>query len=181
MVAFPTFFTMAIVGVWHGAGLQFLLFGLAHAAFITTNHAWRLLRPKWAFSLSPRIGGVMSCGLTMLCVVLAQVLFRANSTAGAFTMFAGMFGLHGWAMPALSPMIPTLVRLPIRLAIVWLLPNTQQILGRYAQTSSPVRYEGISRWLSWQPTAAWAIVMTAALLMSLTWIEDTTRFLYFQF
>ncbi len=181
LIALPTVFTMAIVGVWHGAGFQFLLFGLAHAVYLTANHAWRIFKPRWLTERFPssRATGLMACSLTLLCVVLAQVLFRANSTSDAFSMLAGMIGLHGWKPDSLSVMRPVLVRVPIRMAIVWLLPNTQQVLARYV-TTDPEDLPG-ARWFTWRPSVAWALTITAALLMSFTWIEDTTRFLYFQF
>jgi D-alanyl-lipoteichoic acid acyltransferase DltB (MBOAT superfamily) len=33
---------MGLAGIWHGAGLQFLIFGLLHAAYLSINHAWRI-------------------------------------------------------------------------------------------------------------------------------------------
>jgi len=41
LIALPLVATMFLAGVWHGAGLQFILFGLAHAVYLTVNHAWR--------------------------------------------------------------------------------------------------------------------------------------------
>ena len=43
-VAVPTFYTMALAGIWHGAGLQYFIYGLLHAAYLTVNHAWRAWR-----------------------------------------------------------------------------------------------------------------------------------------
>ena len=44
IIAFPTFTTMFLAGVWHGAGLQFIVFGMLHGFYLTVNHAWRILR-----------------------------------------------------------------------------------------------------------------------------------------
>ena len=33
---------MGLAGIWHGAGLQYLIFGLMHAAYLSINHAWRI-------------------------------------------------------------------------------------------------------------------------------------------
>jgi alginate O-acetyltransferase complex protein AlgI len=124
MIALPTMISMILVGIWHGAGLQFLVFGLLHGVYITSNYAWRIFRRKQVdtsrSSLARRLRTLSSVALTMLCVVIAQVFFRADSTAGAFSLLAGMFGGHGTALPPLSTMMASLVRLPIRFAIVWL-------------------------------------------------------------
>ena len=45
IIVVPTFVTMTLIGVWHGAGLQFVVFGLLHAVYLSINHAWRIFRP----------------------------------------------------------------------------------------------------------------------------------------
>ena len=186
MVALPTMISMALIGIWHGAGLQFLIFGLLHGTYITINHAWRIFRKKSNVPVSGTIAGGLrtaaSVALTMLCVIVAQVFFRANSTRDAFIMIGGMIGLHGVHLSGLSEIAPSLVRIPARLFIIWLLPNTQQILSTYYAASGSLSSEPIlGRTLRWRPTTSWAMVMTVALIMSLAWMENTTRFLYFQF
>jgi alginate O-acetyltransferase complex protein AlgI len=42
LVLVPTFLTMGLAGAWHGAGLQFVIFGLLHGAYLTINHVWRI-------------------------------------------------------------------------------------------------------------------------------------------
>ncbi len=39
MIAIPIFITMVLAGVWHGAGLTFLIFGLLHGTYLIINHA----------------------------------------------------------------------------------------------------------------------------------------------
>ena len=96
-VALPLFVTMALAGVWHGAGLQFLVFGVLHACYLTVNHAWRVFGPKavqraW---LRTRAWSVICLLITYLAVLVAQVFFRAHSASDAMTMLATMGGLHG--------------------------------------------------------------------------------------
>ena len=186
MVALPTMISMTLIGIWHGAGIQFLIFGLLHGVYITVNHAWRIFHKKTSGALSgtllPRLQLSASVALTMLCVIVAQVFFRANSTADAFAMIGGMIGLHGRHVSGSADIAPSLVRIPLRLAIIWLLPNTQQILSRYYSAKGALAEEPIlGRGVRWKPSPSWAMIMTLALIMSLAWMENTTRFLYFQF
>jgi len=185
MVAFPTLASMLIIGVWHGAGTQFLLFGLFHGVYLTVNHAWRIFRRKPALAppaARQRINRAASVLLTLFCVILAQVLFRADSTGGAFAMFAAMSGRAGLGMRDLAPLVKPMLLLPLLFAAVWVLPNTQQILARVESASGTTSQAGrLGQWLLWRPNAAWALTLAAALLACLAYMEDTSRFLYFQF
>ncbi|CTP84858.1 MBOAT family O-acyltransferase [Xanthomonas graminis] len=42
LIVLPMVWAMGLAGIWHGAGLQFLIFGLLHAAYLAINHAWRI-------------------------------------------------------------------------------------------------------------------------------------------
>ena len=53
LTALPTIATMFLSGLWHGAGNQFLVFGLLHAFYLTVNHGWRLYRSRiWRDNVS---------------------------------------------------------------------------------------------------------------------------------
>jgi D-alanyl-lipoteichoic acid acyltransferase DltB (MBOAT superfamily) len=191
MVAFPTLFSMLIIGVWHGAGFQFLLFGLFHGVYLTVNHGWRIWRgrnKKAGIHVAARTGisaWMVQAGcvlLTLLCVVVGQVLFRADSTAGAMHMLASMGARRGIGIHDAGNQAKIFVRLAVLFAAIWILPNTQQILARYDPAQGVVALNSwLGRRLLWRPSAAWAIVIGVAFLLALTFMEDTSRFLYFQF
>src|SRR5262249_9834830 len=44
IVAFPTVATMVLAGIWHGAGFQFLIFGLLNGLIMALCHGWRQLK-----------------------------------------------------------------------------------------------------------------------------------------
>ncbi len=79
--------TMGLGGLWHGAALNFVAWGLYHGGLLVgTNHGrrrgWRL----------PRVAAV---AVTFLLVVISWVLFRMRSATGIGHLYAGMLGLHG--------------------------------------------------------------------------------------
>jgi alginate O-acetyltransferase complex protein AlgI len=64
--------TMGRAGICHGAGAQFVIFGLLHTIYLMVNHAWRIARPHRPYGAPPQtmehLGSVL---LTYLCVLIA--------------------------------------------------------------------------------------------------------------
>jgi alginate O-acetyltransferase complex protein AlgI len=157
MVAVPLFGTMGLAGIWHGAGMQFLVFGLLHGAYLTVNHAWRALRrpAKLSSPVIARIFVVRDVALTFIAVVVANVFFRAGSVHDVWSILRSMVGLNGCDLPnglngpATEPPfqmgISADTSLPffegwkevaafaLLFFIVWALPNTQQLVARFRE------------------------------------------------
>jgi hypothetical protein len=128
---------------------------------------------------------VSSVAVTFLCVLVAEAFFRSGSTKAALSMLASMSGFHGLSfLPAAAndKLMPwTLIVLGY--AIVWGLPNTQQILSRFKPALHlSVWDEGkIPASMLWTPTARWALALSAVLFFALVRLRDPSSFLYFQF
>jgi D-alanyl-lipoteichoic acid acyltransferase DltB (MBOAT superfamily) len=206
MIAVPTVFTMGLAGIWHGAGLQFIIFGLLHAIYLTVNHAWRVFRRRSASRAPGPVSVVSGVLLTYICVLVAQIFFRAESSGSAAQLLAGMAGFHGIANglfaddtllagaqrlePDLFGRVGTfrtaadavVLFLPIAAAFaaVWTLPNTQQILAQAnpGETAVNRRDRDLIRW---QPNMAWAIWLSVMAVLSIGSFEQLQRFIYFQF
>ena len=99
MVAYPTVVTMLLTGAWHGAGVQFLLFGLIHGLYLTANQAWRHFRSRVHNAPAP----IQPKGLTRLAMMIgvyaqvtfALIFFRSDSMAKAIALLHDMAGSHG--------------------------------------------------------------------------------------
>lgn len=161
--ALPILYTMALAGVWHGAGWTFLIFGLLHAAYLIVNHVW-----------PTRVPWVIGILLTQLAVIVAMVFFRANSVGNAVELLQGMAGRHGYG--TLSWHWLDIVAL---YGIVFLMPNTQQIMIRASTVLDKVK-PSLSA-LQWRLDTVWTIVVAGLLIADLVMLPQATPFLYFQF
>jgi D-alanyl-lipoteichoic acid acyltransferase DltB (MBOAT superfamily) len=122
VVVIPITFTMVMAGIWHGAGLQFLIFGVLHAFYLVCNHTWRTFGPKKQTNTKSGdlywLETTFCVALTYIAVVVGEVFFRSSSTPAALTMIAAMSGLHGvnaavpvpfWLIASLHPLGPWMV------------------------------------------------------------------------
>jgi D-alanyl-lipoteichoic acid acyltransferase DltB (MBOAT superfamily) len=179
LVALPTIMTMFIAGIWHGAGLQFIVFGLLHGSYLTINHAWRFFRREGALltriiSLTP-----VAVLLTFAAVLIAQIFFRATSTHQALQVLLGLFGRNGMGLASLRTLDPHAFLVFALLPVVWFFPNTQEILGRTATIRPNVFGSGSP--FFWRPSMAWAGGIATLFVVVLWYMTDTSAFLYFQF
>jgi alginate O-acetyltransferase complex protein AlgI len=85
--------TMLLGGLWHGAALRFVLWGGLHGAFLVIH--------GWSKRLGLRFPALVSWLLTLVCVMLAWVPFRASDFAAAKEFYRGLFGLNGIAIPSI--------------------------------------------------------------------------------
>jgi D-alanyl-lipoteichoic acid acyltransferase DltB (MBOAT superfamily) len=176
MVAVPMFYTMTLAGIWHGAGLQYLVFGLLHGFYLTVNHARRSFRtsvrtPGAARSSSPIFGAL----LTYCAVLVAQVFFRAASVGDALQILGGMAGMHGMHIdqafvnslhPGSAAIWAGLIALCF--TVVWSMPNSNEILARYEAIVLP-------------PVLSGAVYASLLLIIVLGSSGPPVQFLYFQF
>src|SRR5690606_3785885 len=91
--------TMLLGGLWHGAGWTFVLWGGLHGLYLMLHQAFLALRPNPAGGGSTA-GRILARALTFLAVVVAWVMFRADSAHGAFAIYKGMLGLNGLGLVA---------------------------------------------------------------------------------
>ncbi len=84
--------TMLLGGLWHGANWTFLVWGAWHGGLLAIERWWGSRgggeQRSWAIGLP----------LTTLLVIVGWVLFRAPDFTTALDIYAGMAGLHGFAV-----------------------------------------------------------------------------------
>jgi alginate O-acetyltransferase complex protein AlgI len=175
MIAFPTIFTLFLAGVWHGAGLQYFIFGLLHGMYLTVNHFWRTFLPAES-RLRRLMNGPLAVGITFVFVLVGQVMFRAENVHYALSVYSGMLGLHGAGSLVSKGKTAYIL---IALLIVWLMPNTQELLGETQKEDSP--NWSLVKPIRWQPDLLWWGMAVMTFLISLSAASAESTFLYFQF
>jgi D-alanyl-lipoteichoic acid acyltransferase DltB (MBOAT superfamily) len=178
--------TMALGGLWHGAGWTFVLWGLYHGLLLLVNHAWRNWRGN------RRLAAPLCLLLTFLTVVFGWVLFRSESLTAARLMVEGMTVLGSGA--AAEPYVPSATdwaRIAVLLLAVWALPNTVQLMSRsdaFLLSDETTRRHlaedtghpsGVR--LAWAPSVGWAAIAALCLALGLMPLRPRLEFLYFQF
>jgi alginate O-acetyltransferase complex protein AlgI len=84
--------TMVIGGIWHGATLNFIVWGLIHGLALILNH---FVRDKVLDICRKPIGRIFCRIVTFMIVTFAWIPFRANDLHGAFSVLLSLVGANG--------------------------------------------------------------------------------------
>lgn len=105
--------TMVVGGVWHGAGWNFLLWGVMHGVGLVVVHLSGVRLPK-----------VLAIILTFLYVTLLWVLFFSASVGEALVLYERLFSFGAFELGMIEAAF-----LCFGLLMVWFLPNASEVLG----------------------------------------------------
>jgi alginate O-acetyltransferase complex protein AlgI len=133
------FITMLLGGLWHGAGWTFVLWGALHGSYLVINNIWQWFRTRILWQNAERTPNWLeklgSQAITFLAVVVAWVIFRADSIGTATTVLRTMFGRAATGQElqfsAIDNPAEAMAWVGVLLAIAWFAPNSQQMLVRF--------------------------------------------------
>ncbi len=154
---FSLLVTMLVGGVWHGAGWNFLLWGLGHGILLTAVHLKRRYAGQWKLPTG------LAVALTFFSVTLLWVLFYTQGLEEATKYYRVLFSMQGslaWNSEMLS--------IAAGLGIVWFLPNTMQAVHYTEQLRVTRRH------------AVWAALLGFVALKMMAEMP-AVRFIYFNF
>jgi D-alanyl-lipoteichoic acid acyltransferase DltB (MBOAT superfamily) len=188
LTTFPLIITMFLSGLWHGAGYLFILWGVLHGVFLTINHGWRLTAPylwtdRKGYERFMRPVGLM---LTLACVVVSMVLFRAPTIDAALGLLQGLTGVNGVRMEDAAIADRSLALWILLLGVIAIaLPNTLQMLSGYRPAldwkPAPRHRQYVERIGDWQPSPIWGAVIATVAALSVLSLSSHSEFLYWQF
>lgn len=142
---FPFFITFSVIGIWHGSGLNFLIFGLVHAVFLSVYYIFSKVN---VFQINKNL----SIFLTFLCVTLSFVFFRSENLDDSMVLFNKLFFFENLIIPQslffLSEKLPlldllsygevyywqgtrTIVWIALSFVICFMFPNVNEIFRKY--------------------------------------------------
>ena len=154
----------ALCGLWHGANVTFLLWGLFHGFLLVAE---RVAKQVWGLAPS----GALGWAYTFYSVMLGWVFFRSPSLPRAGDFFRALFG-SGDA----NPVLPTSYHLTVNV-IFFLLVGIVAALWPAKITTEP-KPEPMGAWTKMRP---WAALILCALAVIAQAPESFNPFIYFQF
>jgi len=148
--------TMAIGGLWHGAGFTFILWGLMHGIYLIINNIWL----KQKFRLNVKVAIVV----TFFCVFISWVPFRAINMDQTFLIWQGLFFNYSFHAPVLYP--------SLKIPLLTILIGSVVVFLGINSNSFPLKIYKKRRY---------AIVLSVMLLLSIVSMSGIQEFIYFQF
>ena len=158
--------TMALGGLWHGAGWTFLAWGLLHGAGLAAGQQWRKRRIERGLDPldeTPR-ARLLQHVATFHFVCLGWLFFRADSIGTAFHMLGRLFTAFGSA-PAVTPLLVLVIALMLAV--------------QFAPRDVPER---VQDWFSQlRPVAQGAVLAGVLFLITSAGPQGVAPFIYFRF
>lgn len=187
--------TMLLGGLWHGAGWNFIIWGGLHGGYLITNHFWSgsAARAFLVNSLPKTAYTLLAWALTMSCVVIAWVFFRAETFDGGISMLGSMLLINESAtsaMPALILQNTTwlITAIICLFCVVTLFPNSLEITRNYRpvlMAHKEVARIGKGRLaLRWRPNLIWGacfLMIGTGGIIQIYRLNGLTEFIYFNF
>jgi len=200
---------MLIRGLWHGANWTYVLWGALHGVYLVVNHIWRsFYNEKKLTFCTKKAYLILSWMLTILCVILAWVLFRSSNLKVALIIYKSMLCFYDISVsPTLVGILPNLSFinykgffanqlfyfwdfLPCMIVAIFIclgFPNVKSIFKNYldSQENSHPKDIGDSSVLafSWGPSKIYALLMCIMTLWIMVALLSQRKidFLYFNF
>ncbi|HEY8025696.1 MAG TPA: MBOAT family O-acyltransferase [Burkholderiaceae bacterium] len=176
--------TMLIGGLWHGANWTFVLWGGIHGIYLVINHTWLSIIGEARLAALRRslLYVIAMHGLTFACVVLAWIVFRADSLPAAWILIQGCLGQGGGFIYMPDIELPFLdvssdQFIFFSLLVVWFMPNAQQMFGDAGDGSA--QHIVLARRILKSPWGGF--ILGCILCIAIARFAKVSPFLYYQF
>ena len=190
----PTMFAFFCVGLWHGAGWNYILFGLLNGFYIVIFNIWQNFSKNYLrFKLKNNFFlDLFKKLLVFALVTFSFVLFRASDMGSATEILRAMLGFNGiqffdifrigeFAVNTYQGIFSII----ILLAIIFYFPNTQDFIFNENRSTFNAENKMLRKnkniFVKWKPQKIWGLIFALAFIFSIMFVSNTNEFLYFEF
>jgi alginate O-acetyltransferase complex protein AlgI len=171
--------TMTLGGLWHGAAMHYLVWGIYHGLLLVVHKEFQLVTKSvdaLSRAVASPVGKALSMILTFHAVCVGWVLFRAETTEAATTMLKRMFFLEALPQHSMLSMALPSINYPLIYPSMWLiLPLLVVAHFAIGYANKHINFRTCPIPLK----VAWALSL---MFIVLTFSPDKSpRFIYFQF
>ena len=176
---FLIIFVMTVVGLWHGASNNFVIWGLLHGILISSNHLINKFNFKILESLIiPKFIKVL---FTFILVAIAFVFFRVSDSHQSLNIIMGAFSFdnyfyNSYFIHEISNYQKFIMTLS--LFVIFFMPNIFQIFN--LKLVNLKKIEKKSK-ISFEPNYFWIISIIILFFWSLAFLNSPSVFIYFRF
>jgi len=178
--------SMVLFGLWHKASVLFLLWGMYHGLLLVGHRHIQQMQRKLNWNPSTTWWNAVSWLVTISCVSIAWILFRANSPAQARQMFSSLLTPATYASHSLSGSLYLLVGLfaigyaLVLLAIDILSAHLEEpVVTQNLERSGFAALAARTRWY-WIPPL-YSVTLFFALMVTIARGTATAQFMYRNF
>jgi alginate O-acetyltransferase complex protein AlgI len=164
---------MAIVGLWHGAGAGFVIWGLLHGLYLVTYRIWESALQKRPDTNPSRLTSFLWQAGTLVAVVAAWVPFRATSLRQTSEMLRSMFFTFS---PRISFSLDFYLITVMVAGVCVVEPFVREWFARLDAAVEHHVMLGTANLYLFRP-----VLYALALLLFLIFSEREVQFIYFQF
>jgi D-alanyl-lipoteichoic acid acyltransferase DltB (MBOAT superfamily) len=195
--------TMMVLGIWHGAGWTFVVWGIYNVMALFINQAWWALRPQ---RRSGAAGRLVGWALTFTTFVIGAAFFRAVNLSTSWHLLTALAGFGDATVPdAITSslddwgiehgyfsedfirswfgttwtMVGTLST-AAALAVALLVPDTMEIVD-YREGDAQSDWRRSIGFLGWYPSPIALALVTGLFAASFLELNHASEFLYYQF
>jgi alginate O-acetyltransferase complex protein AlgI len=170
---------MALVGLWHGAGWGFVLWGAIHGVYLALYRMWERVGEsgRWGRLTQSRAALALLQAATLATVMLAWIPFRAPDLAQALTMLrSALFSFSLRMSYSINSYLIVMLVAVFAALEPWLAAAFLSLEKRVARlTFTPAAIPWANLYL-FRP-----LFYAFGLLLFLAFDERDTKFIYFQF
>ncbi|REK77069.1 MBOAT family O-acyltransferase [Paenibacillus paeoniae] len=163
---FAVMMTFFVSGFWHGAGWQFIVWGIINGIFVCMAHF--MYRNKW------KLPFFLAWTLTFAGVVGTRILFVSDTMGEAWTVIRKMFSVHDFAGMDMSAALTKIVSFGAYNAYTIALLFVGMAISFFGKNSTQMAQD-------FKPNIRYAVAAALLLGISLAQMTSVSNFLYFQF